>query len=409
MSSTPDREHQDDAAPATGATDAGTGAGTGAEATTTADSAPTPSGTADAPGATDAPGTPDAPGATDARPTPATPSRGTSAHRASRPAPVPPAPEDPAPELPAAEVSAPPAPPATTGSTTAVVSDGSGAPTAPLPAATGTPPSTTAPASAPTTPVPPAEAVRRTSFRGAEARAAAVLVTGTPAAAHADDPLAPTPDADALDTATLPGTGPSDASVPYGDPSAPATPREPLPVVPAGAAAPAEPARPETRSRRDTAAGPPARRPGGGIGRHLAGVLVGLLVGAVGVWTVVFGQSRVLAAQAPGWDASYDVVGVLLVTVGVLVLAAVLGLGLWTPAVPLTAGLVASVVGVVLLYVPATTHVDVVRWFATDGTRGSVVRATVTATSGAVFVVGALLLAAGLVLAVARRRWLPRV
>jgi hypothetical protein len=70
---------------------------------------------------------------------------------------------------------------------------------------------------------------------------------------------------------------------------------------------------------------------------------------------------------------------------------------------------VASVVGVVLLYVPATTHVDVVRWFATDGTRGSVVRATVTATSGAVFVVGALLLAAGLVLAVARRRWLPRV
>ena len=407
MSSTPDREHQDDAAPATGATDAGTGAGTGSEATTRPGPAPTSTDAADAAGtprATAAPSsvaTPDAadgPGTTDPRPTPATPSRGTSAHRASRPAPVPPAPEDPA----------PPVLPATTASTTAVVSDGSGAPTAPLPAATGTPPAApTASPATPTAPVPPAEAVRRTSFRGAEARAAAVLVTGTPAAPHGDDdPLAPAPGTDTLDTAALPGTGPSDASVPYGDPSAPATPREPLPAVPPGAA---RHEAPETRSRRDAVVETPARRPGGGVGRHLAGVLAGLLVGAVGVWTVVFGQSRVLAAQAPGWDASYDVVGVLLVTAGVLVLAVVLGLGLWSPAVPLTAGLVASVVGVVLLYVPATTHVDVVRWFATDATRGSVVRATVTATSGTVFVVGALLLVAGLVLAVARRRWLPRV
>jgi len=139
------------------------------------------------------------------------------------------------------------------------------------------------------------------------------------------------------------------------------------------------------------------------------GALVGLVVGALGVWTVLFGQSRVLAAQAPGWDASYDALGVVLVTAGVLVLAVVLGLGLWTPTVPITAGLVASVVGVVLLYVPATTHVDVVRWVGTEGTEYSVVRTTVTATSGTVFVVGALLLVAGLVLAAARRRWLPRV
>jgi hypothetical protein len=400
MSSTPDREHQDDAAPATGTSTPGTEA----DAATTSDAEPARTDAAEAP-TTPSPATAPTPAGTPTTPAPATtPSRGTSGHRASRPAPVPPAPEDPA----------PPVLPPATAPTTAVVSDGSGAPTAPLPAATGTPPAADRPTTAPTAPVPPAEAVRRTSFRGAEARAAAVLVTGTSATADADDPFAPAPDA--LDAAALPGTGPSDASVPYGDPSAPATPREPLPAVPAGAALPAGAARHEapvaaagSRSRRDAAAEAPARRPGGGVGRHLAGVLVGLLVGAVGVWTVVFGQSRVLAAQAPGWDASYDVVGVLLVTVGVLVLAVVLGLGLWTPAVPLTAGLVASVVGVVLLYVPATTHVDVVRWFATDATRGSVVRATVTATSGAVFVVGALLLVAGLVLAVARRRWLPRV
>ncbi|NHT19774.1 hypothetical protein G6556_19005, partial [Cellulomonas sp. IC4_254] len=169
-----------------------------------------------------------------------------------------------------------------------------------------------------------------------------------------------------------------------------------------------------SRGRRAAAGSPapvaePAHRPGGGALRHVLGALVGLVVGAIGVWTVLFGQSRVLAAQAPGWDASYDAIGVVLVTAGVLVLAVVLGLGLWTPAVPISAGLVASVVGVVLLYVPATTHVDIVRWVATDGTEYSVVRATVTATSGTVFVVGALLLVAGLVLAAARRRWLPRV
>ena len=65
-------------------------------------------------------------------------------------------------------------------------------------------------------------------------------------------------------------------------------------------------------------------------------------------------------------------------------------------------------VGVVYLYVPATTHPDTVRWFATEGTTGSVTRATVTATSGTVFVVGVLVLVAGLTVAAARRRWLPR-
>jgi hypothetical protein len=203
--------------------------------------------------------------------------------------------------------------------------------------------------------------------------------------------------------------------VPYGDPSAPAPAGPPAPVIPGAQHPGAEdehPARPRGRRAAAAASVPsaePAHRPGGGALRHVLGALVGLVVGALGVWTVLFGQSRVLAAQAPGWDASYDALGVVLVTAGVLVLAVVLGLGLWTPTVPITAGLVASVVGVVLLYVPATTHVDVVRWVATEGTEYSVVRTTVTATSGTVFVVGALLLVAGLVLAAARRRWLPRV
>lgn len=378
----------------TAATEGGSTATTegGSTAATTGGSSAAPAG-----GSTVAPtsGTGSAGRSAGTRPA-ATPSRGTSAHRASRPAPVPPAPEE---HVPAAL----PATPAT-----ATVSDGTDAPTAPLPATTGTGATPTgaraaggaAPAPAPTT---PPEPVVRTSIRGAEARAAAVLTSGVPG-----DPGAVT---------ALPGTGPSDASVPYGDQSAPTAPRPAQPVIPghqdADEDAGSGTAPREVRSRR--AAGPdaerpdPVRRPGGGPGRHLAGVLVGLLVGAIGVWTVLFGQSRVLAAQAPGWDASYDAIGVVLVTAGVLVLAVVLGLGLWTPAVPVTAGLVATVVGVVLLYVPATTHVDVVRWFGTDGTEYSVVRATVTATSGTVFVVGALLLVAGLVLGAARRRWLPQV
>lgn len=389
MSSTSDREQQDEATPATtpateadapapsGSAPAGGAPADDAAAATGSTDAPAADGsTAPAPAAP-SPTTPATTTEPPASSTPSTPGRGTSAHRAVRRSPVPPPPEEPRPSV---------------VPTTATVSDGTGAPTAPLP-------TTTDPLGAdpdPTEPTEPPAEVRRTSFRGAEARAAAVLLAGT-------TPPPATPGAGITTTdAPLPGTGPSDASVPYGDPSAPATPREPLPAVPPGGLAqhPAPDATP---------APAPVRRPGGGVGRHLLGALVGVLLGAVGVWTVVFGQSKVLAAQAPGWDTSYDPLGVVLVTAGVLVLAVVLGLGLWTPSVPITAGGVAAVVGAAMLYVPATTHVDVVRWVATEGTEYTVVRATVTATSGSVFVVGALLLVAGLVLARARRRWLPRV
>jgi len=408
--------------------------------------APAPDADATAPEVTTPPEQPTAPGVTgavtgpDTGPTTApgagvapgrTEPRTAGTHRTSRPVPVPPAPEE--------------EPPSALPATRATVSpDGSGAPTAPLPT---TPAGGAAvrPPTADAAPTPPAEPVRRTSIRGAEARAAAVLtpgalVAGTTAAPEpVQDPsgtsgtsgpsgpdgpgtagaagaagttgaaaatgTAGTGTAGAGTATDLPGTGPSDASVPYGD--ATATPAE-------------HPGRPgdgaRTRSRRGAADAdadrqPDAfavRRPGGGVGRHLLGVLVGLLLGAVGVWAALLGQGRVLGVQAPGWDASYDPLGVVLVTAGVLVLAVVVGLGLWTPAVPVTAGAVAAVVGVVYLYVPATTHVDTVRWFATDGTRVSVTQTTVTATSGSVFLVGVLLLAAGLTVAVARRRWLPR-
>jgi hypothetical protein len=85
------------------------------------------------------------------------------------------------------------------------------------------------------------------------------------------------------------------------------------------------------------------------------------------------------------------------------VLALVVWLGRWTSAVPITAGLGASLVGVVFLYVPATTHSDVVRLVARDSTLASVEQTVVAATSGTVFVVGVLLLVSGIAQAAGRR------
>lgn len=298
-----------------------------------------------------------------------TPGRG--AHLRGRPAPVPPEPD---PEL---DRDLPRlATPADT------------APTAALPAFSALDDPLTAPTDPVTPAGGPATAVRRTSFRS----------DLDPNAPAAPDPFSVTPPpAPAVPSVPygteLPGTGPSDDQVPPGDATIPA-PQAATPVLPVAATNTSTTARPERR---------------GGVGRLLAGMLVGLLAGAVGCWLVVFGQSRILGVQAPGWDASYDPLGVVLVTVGVLILATLIGVGAWSTAAPLTAGLLTTVIGVVYLYVPATTHADTVSWLATDYTRGSVERTVVAATSGTLFVVGALLLATGITLAALHRRRIPRI
>ncbi|WP_263120398.1 hypothetical protein [Cellulomonas sp. RIT-PI-Y] len=234
-------------------------------------------------------------------------------------------------------------------------------------------------------------AVRRTSFRTDYD----VPGTAAPDRFSATPPPAPAPVSPPYGT-DLPGTGPADDQVPPGDATVPvpeATPA-PFPVTPAPVT--------EQQPRR-------VREPRrGGIGRLLLGLLIGLVAGAAGLWLVLFGQSRILGVQAPGWDASYDPLGVVLVTVGVLVLVALVGFGAWSTAAPLTAGLLSTVIGVVYLYVPATTHADTVSWLATDHTLGSVERTVVAATSGTLFVTGALLLATGLTFAAMNRRRVPR-
>lgn len=376
---------------------------------TPAPSAPAPTaGTAPAPAPTDTPapapaatpGTPTPTPAGEPAPTTPTGTRAASAHRASRPAPVPPAPEDPLPTSPAFS--------ATGGST-------GGTPTVPLPGGIGRPTSTSGtPLDAPLTAPGPAsdspahgvpetgseagapDPVRRTSvLTGPEARAAAITTAALPGATTP----APAPGTPAFGTPRgdgLPGTGPSDATIPPGSATAtgPATATTPVTAPEAGT---------ERRGRRTAEplpAAPPVlveRRVG--AWQHVAGVVVGLLLGAIGVWVTLFGQARVLGVQAPTWGGGFDPLGVVLVTAGVAVLAVVLWLGRWTPAVPLTAGAGATLIGLAFLYSPASMHSDVVSWVATESTQESVAQTVVAATSGTVFLIGALLLVSGLALA----------
>jgi hypothetical protein len=409
MTSTPDRDSgQEPTTPAA----TGTDEGTPTEATPVA-TAPEPSD-ADSPGTAPAarpaaaapaappaaaapaepPTAPEPSGTTDADPAaPTTPTgtRAASAHRASRPAPTPPAPEDPLPPSPAFS--------ATGGST-------GGTPTVPLPEGIGRPTSTTGtPLDAPLTAPGPAsdsparglpetaetpDPVRRTSvLTGPEARAAAITTAALPGATTP----APAPGTPAFGTPRDgTSTGPSDATIPPG--SATATGPEPVtsPIHPDATAGDPLPVAPPVVVERRV-----------GAWQHVAGVVVGLLLGAVGVWVTLFGQARVLGVQAPTWGGGFDPLGVVLVTAGAALLAVVLWLGRWTPAVPLTAGTGATLVGLAFLYSPASMHSDVVRWVATESTQASVEQTVVAATSGTVLVIGVLLLVAGLAFARGRR------
>ena len=138
-------------------------------------------------------------------------------------------------------------------------------------------------------------------------------------------------------------------------------------------------------------------------GTHVLGVLVGLVLAPLALALTLIGQSRVLVVQADRWDASLEVLGIVLVSCGVLLLAALLVLGLWTAAVPLTAGVVLSALGGLYLYAPGvarTTTLDVV---GSDAWHLTLTQVTVAGTSGTALVAGVLLLAAGVVVALTRR------
>lgn len=138
-------------------------------------------------------------------------------------------------------------------------------------------------------------------------------------------------------------------------------------------------------------------------GTHVLGVLVGLVLAPFAVVLLLLGQSRILEVQVDGWDASLELLGIVLVSSGGLVLAVLLALGLWSAAVPLTGGLLVTALGGLQLYAPG-----VARSLALDVLGGGtwdrpVALANVAGTSGTTFTAGLLLLTAGVVLTLARR------
>ena len=172
--------------------------------------------------------------------------------------------------------------------------------------------------------------------------------------------------------------------------------------TPPGTGDPAPAAR-AADERDDLFPGPHAPRRTGPAG-HLLGTVVGLVLVPSALAVALVGESRILVAQTDGWDASTDAVGIVLVSVGVLLLSATVYLGVWSPTVPIVGGLVTAVAGGVFLYAPSLARetvlavLDGTSWRTTGGS------ATVAATSGTVLLTGALVLVAGLTAWQSRRR-----
>jgi hypothetical protein len=141
-----------------------------------------------------------------------------------------------------------------------------------------------------------------------------------------------------------------------------------------------------------------------GIGSHLLGVLVGLVLAPVGAVALLLGQSRILVVQTDGWNGSVETLGIALVAVGTVLLAAIALLAGWTAAAPVTGGVVLTALGATALVAPTFAHQQLVTLIDSEGWHPTIEQTVVAMTSGTAFVAGALLLVAGLAAAAARRR-----
>ncbi|GEL95781.1 hypothetical protein [Cellulomonas composti] len=139
-------------------------------------------------------------------------------------------------------------------------------------------------------------------------------------------------------------------------------------------------------------------------GTHVLGALVGILLAPIGAAVLLLGQARILAEQAPQWDGTLDVAGVVLVGVGLLSLVWVALLGLWTPAAPIAGGAVLTLVGGFALVLPGVAHEQVLAVLDSSGWKLTITQVTVAGTSGTLVTVGTLMLVGGIVAGAARRR-----
>lgn len=143
------------------------------------------------------------------------------------------------------------------------------------------------------------------------------------------------------------------------------------------------------------------RRPG--AKRHLIGTLLGLLVTPLGLVLAAMGVGHMVDLSA-GDGALTDAFGLVLLASGAVVLGLVALLGRWSPAVPITAGVVWGIAGgAVALWDPQGVH-DAVHG-VTDGRLATIAVDHILdpALNGSLLVLGLVLLGAGISAGLARR------
>ncbi|MGN8244835.1 hypothetical protein ACTHAM_001942 [Cellulomonas soli] len=140
------------------------------------------------------------------------------------------------------------------------------------------------------------------------------------------------------------------------------------------------------------------------FGTHALGAVLGLLLAPIGMAVVLLGQSRILVAQADGWDATTELAGIVLVTIGLVLLGAVLLLALWTPALPIAGGAALTVAGGVFLFTPWLARERTLVVLPSEHWYVTITQVVVAGTSGTLLVAGFLLLLGGLVAVMARRQ-----
>ena len=139
---------------------------------------------------------------------------------------------------------------------------------------------------------------------------------------------------------------------------------------------------------------------------HLLGILVGLALTLLATILVVLGQSRILEEGVGRNPVTPEVFGIVLLTLGALVAALVILLGLWTPTAPFAGGLVALIAGAAYLFAPVAAQRETVRLVSTQQNHVAVLNSITVGTTGVLFLIGVLLLAAGFAFSLVRRRGL---
>ena len=145
----------------------------------------------------------------------------------------------------------------------------------------------------------------------------------------------------------------------------------------------------------------PPRRPG--IGRRLIGALLGFVLTPVALTLTGIGTAR-LSDIAGTSDMGTDLLGGTLLTIGVVMLAVIVLLGIWTTSVPIVGGLVWGVaLGLAYLIVPGVMQDGAEAMTADRSVPEAIDQVADAGMSGYLVVLGVILVAAGLATTLARR------